>query len=310
MSELVLVLGLLGVFAAVLVGTMSLQAVYAGRRRVLDLLHSQVVDVPDLRQGELSQPFFDRVVVHLLGELGQLAKRVTPIGMRQRIARQLVLAGNTGKLDADKVAATKLFGAIGGAIAGLVLSRFAGVSGMLSLAAVVFGALVLYLLPGAGLGQRAIRRQDEIRRALPDTMDLLTISVEAGLGFDAALDHVRRNVPGALSDEFGRFLQELQLGMGRVDAFRSLADRTNVEELKGFVLAMVQADIFGVSIGKVLRAQAKELRIRRRQRAEEQAMKMPVKLLFPLILGILPSMFVVIAGPGVIRIIDVFSGHF
>jgi tight adherence protein C len=309
MSELVFGLGLVGIFAAVVVGMMTMQAAYAGRRRVVDLLQSQVVQVPDMRQNELSQPFFDRVVLHLLGELGQFAKRVTPIGMRQRIARQLVLAGNTGKLDADKVAATKLFGAIGGGVAGLVLSRMAGLSGVLSIAAIAFGALVLYLLPGAGLGQRAIRRQDEIRRALPDTMDLLTISVEAGLGFDAAVDHVRRNVPGPLSDEFGRFLQELQLGVGRVDAFRSLADRTNVEELKGFVLAMIQADIFGVSIGKVLRAQAKELRIRRRQRAEEQAMKMPVKLLFPLILGILPSMFVVIAGPGIIRIIDVFSGH-
>ena len=139
-------------------------------------------------------------------------------------------------------------------------------------------------------------------------MDLLTISVEAGLGFDAALAHVRRNVPGPLSDEFARMLQEMQLGVSRVDAFRHLSDRTDVDELRAFVLAMIQADVFGVSIAKVLRAQAKELRVKRRQRAEEKAQKLPVKLLFPLLFGILPSMFVVIVGPGVIRMLHSFLG--
>jgi tight adherence protein C len=143
---------------------------------------------------------------------------------------------------------------------------------------------------------------------MPDTMDLLTISVEAGLGFDAALAHVRKKVPGPLSDEIGRMLHEMQLGVARVEAFRHLADRTDVEELKAFVLSMVQADTFGISVGKVLRAQAKELRMKRRQRAEEAAMKVPVKMLFPLIFCILPAMFIVMIGPGVIRIMRAFSG--
>jgi tight adherence protein C len=143
---------------------------------------------------------------------------------------------------------------------------------------------------------------------MPDTMDLLTISVEAGLSFDAALAHVRKNVPGPLSDEIGRMLHEMQLGVSRVEAFRHLADRTDVEELKAFVLSMVQADTFGISVGKVLRAQAKELRMKRRQRAEEAAMKVPVKMLFPLIFCILPAMFIVMVGPGVIRIMRAFSG--
>src|SRR5206468_12262484 len=136
---------------------------------------------------------------------------------------------------------------------------------------------------GADPCQITCNSQEATRRPRPDTMDLLTIAVEAGLGYDAALAHVRRNVPGPLSDEIGRMLQEIQLGVPRVDAFRDLAARTDVEELRAFVLAMVQADTFGISIAKVLRAQSKELRMKRRQRAEEKAQKVPVKLLFPLI---------------------------
>jgi tight adherence protein C len=160
------------------------------------------------------------------------------------------------------------------------------------------------------LTQKALNRQEAIRRALPDTLDLLTISVEAGLGFDAALAHVQRKIPGALSDEIGRTLHELQLGVARKEALRNLSARNDVEELKGLVVAMVQADEFGVSVAKVLRAQSRELRIRRRQRAEEKAMKVPVKLLVPVIVGFLPAIFVAIAGPGIIRLVQAFSGSY
>jgi tight adherence protein C len=281
----------------------------AERRRTLDILQASVTEVPNMRAQELSQPMLERIFVPLVEGLGRFAKRVTPIGMRDRIARQLVLSGSPEALNPDKVAAAKLFGAIGGAVFGLVIGLVAGWSAVITLGAMALGGAIFYLIPGAGLGQRAIRRQETIRKALPDTMDLLTISVEAGLGFDAALAHVRRNVPGPLSDEIGRFLQEIQLGISRQEALRNLAERTDVDELKGFVLAMIQADQFGISVGKVLRAQSKELRVRRRQRAEEAAIKVPVKLLFPLILGILPAIFIVIAGPGVIRLIHSFLGH-
>jgi tight adherence protein C len=140
-------------------------------------------------------------------------------------------------------------------------------------------------------------------------LDLLTISVEAGLGFDAALLHVRNSTRGALSEEIGRMLHEMQLGVSRVEAFRHLSERTSVDELKGFVLAMIQADVFGVSISKVLRTQATEMRVRRRQRAEENALKMPVKLLFPLLLCFLPALFVVLLAPGVIRALDMLFGE-
>jgi tight adherence protein C len=141
---------------------------------------------------------------------------------------------------------------------------------------------------------------------MPDTIDLLTIAVEAGLGFDAALAHVRRRVPGPLSDEIGRMLQEIQLGVSRPDALRNLAARTDVDELRAFTLAMVQADQYGISIANVLRSQSKELRVKRRQRAEEKAQKVPTKLLFPLIFCILPAMFIVLLGPGAIKVINSF----
>jgi tight adherence protein C len=306
MSSLYLPLGLLGLFAAIVMGGVVLDAWLVQGRRSVELLRAQVGEIPNLRQQELSQPFLQRVLVPSVNSLGRAAKRITPLGMRQRIARKLILAGSPAGWDAEKVAATKVFGALGGGVLGVALGSLAGLSVNMTVWAAIFLAAFGYLLPGAGLGQKAIARQETLRRALPDTMDLLTISVEAGLGFDAAVAHVRKNVPGPLSDELGRMLQEMQLGVSRIDALRSLADRTDVDELNGFVLAMIQADIFGVSIAKVLRAQSKELRTKRRQLAEERAMKVPVKLLFPLIFCILPAMFVVVVGPGVIRLIRTF----
>ncbi len=306
MSSVYLAVALLGTFGAVVLGGVALVGVSASRRRAVEVLRSQVPEMTDVRKIEMTRPFTERAVAPFIGALGDFAKRVTPVGMRERIARQLVLGGSPEGLDANKVAAMKIFGAAGGAVLGVALALLAGTPRGLAIVAACFLGVFGYLLPGAGVGQRAIHRQEAILRALPDTMDLLTISVEAGLGFDAALAYVRKNVPGALSDEFGRMLQEMQIGVSRSDALRHLADRSDVEELKGFVLAMVQADAFGISIAKVLRAQAQELRIRRRQRAEEKAQKVAVKLLFPLIIGFLPSLFIVILGPAAIRLLHTF----
>lgn len=310
MSSLFLPLGLAGTFGAIVLLGVALEAWMAGRRRSVEVLQAQVGEVSvNLRDREMAQPFMDRVLAPFVSRLGALAKRVTPVGMRDRIARQLVLAGNPPGMSAERVAAMKVFGVMGGAILGLVLGSLFGFSRNLSIGTSVFTALFFYLIPGAGLGQKAIARQERIRRELPDTMDLLTISVEAGLSFDAALAHVRRRVPGSLSDEIGRMLQEMQLGVSRADALRQLADRTDVDELKAFVLAMIQADIFGISVAKVLRSQARDLRMKRRQRAEEKAMKVPIKLLFPLIFCILPAMFVVLLGPGVILVMRTLFGY-
>jgi tight adherence protein C len=301
MSELYLNLGLVGIFGGVVTGILVARALVLERRRAVEVLRSQTIEMPDVRQQTLNQPFTERALLPLVTGMGQLARRLTPIGMRDRIARLLVLGGNP-PTDADKIAAMKVFGGVGSAIGAIALGTLAGLSGLMLLGATIVAALFAYLLPGGGIRQRALNRQEAIRRALPDTMDLLTISVEAGLGFDAALAHVRRNVKGPLSVEIGRMLQELQLGASRTEVFRALGDRSDVQELKAFSLAMVQADAFGISVSKVLRSQAADLRIRRRQRAEEKALKVPVKLLVPVIAGFLPAMFVVIVGPGVIQL--------
>jgi len=166
-----------------------------------------------------------------------------------------------------------------------------------------------FFAPNLTIYQLGYNRREQIRRELPDAMDLLTISVEAGLAFDAALSQVARNTSGPLAEEFFRVLQEMQIGLGRVDAMRALGDRSDLPELRGFVTAMVQADAFGIPIASVLRVQAKDMRTKRRQRAEEIAQKVPVKILFPLIFCILPSLFIVILGPAAITIFHSFSGR-
>jgi tight adherence protein C len=304
MSSLYLALAMFGTFAAVLVVGVAVDAASAGRRRIIEILRAQVPEV-DVRRQELAAPFLDRAFVPVVAKIGSAIRRVTPIGMRERIARKLVLAGDAPEL-ADKMAAFKVIGLGCGAVLAYALAALAGLAAVLQIAAPFLGGAMGYLVPAGGIGQRALNRQEAIQRAMPDTIDLLTIAVEAGLGFDAALAHVRRRVPGPLSDEIGRMLQEIQLGVSRPDALRNLAARTDVEELRAFTLAMVQADQYGISIANVLRAQSKELRVKRRQRAEEKAQKVPTKLLFPLIFCILPAMFIALLGPGAIKLINSF----
>jgi tight adherence protein C len=152
-----------------------------------------------------------------------------------------------------------------------------------------------------------MKRQDELRRGLADALDMLTVCVEAGQGFDAALMQVARSADGPIAGEFARVLSEIQIGKSRGEAFSSLAARTTVPEAKNFVSALVQADRLGLPIGNVLREQSSQMRLVRRQLAEEKAQKVPVKILFPMLLCIFPALFIVIIGPGVIRIIDTFS---
>jgi tight adherence protein C len=147
-----------------------------------------------------------------------------------------------------------------------------------------------------------------IKKALPNALDLLSVSVEAGMGFDIALARVANNVGGPLGEEFKKMLQDLQLGLSRKEAFQNLNKRTDVPELSSFIVAMTQAEIFGISIGKVLKVQASEIRTKRRQRAEEEGVKAPVKLVFPLILCLFPALMTVILGPAIIRVLDALIG--
>ena len=261
---------------------------------------------PDPLRKEFDRPFGERVVSPFFQRLTALGRRFTPKDQSARLRRRLDLAGNPPGWDTDRILAFKMLGfLIGGVVGVLVPLLFGNV-----LAAIVFGiggAIFGLFLPNIILYQAAFNRSERIQRELPDALDLLVISVEAGLGFDAALAQVARNTSGPLAEEFFRVLQEMQLGTGRSDAMRALADRTDVGDLRGFITAMVQADSFGIPIANVLRIQSREMRIRRSQRAEETAQKVPVKILFPLIFCIMPSLFIVILGPAAIQIINSFT---
>ncbi|MCW2759465.1 MAG: type secretion system family protein, partial [Nocardioidaceae bacterium] len=190
----------------------------------------------------------------------------------------------------------------------LLLMLGMGLSLVVGMVFVVGLSVAGYMAPNFYLHQKTYDRSETMRRALPDAIDLLTISVESGLGFDSAVSQVARNTEGPLAEEFSRLLQEMQIGKARAEALRSLAERTSLPDLRQFVSAMVQADAFGIPIGQVLRVQSSEIRVKRRQWAEEAAQKVPVKILVPLIFCILPCLFIAVLGPAGISIMASFSG--
>ena len=307
MSEIWLLVAVACVFSAVLLVGFALDQSATERKRAVRLLETQIGSGPaaettNLRERQMSQSFGQRVLVPFVGGAGRVAKKVTPLDARNRVANKLMLAGSPPGWDAERVIAFKVIGAGGGFVLSLFAAGAMDASGLKFFLVVGLLTIVGFLLPDTLLSRKVEERQHEILRTLSDTLDLLTISVEAGLSLNAAIAQVVQNVPGVLSSEFARMLQEIQLGVPRTDAFRHLAERTDVEELNAFALAMIQADVFGVSIAGVLRTQAAQLRIKRRQRAEARAQQTPVKITFPLILCILPALFIVIVGPGAIRI--------
>jgi tight adherence protein C len=311
MSDMWLPIALVGTFSAV----SSLVLVIAraqAKRRPVEILESQVEPMPvtNMREAELVRPFGERAMKPMLTTVAHAGRRVTPLDVRKRLARKILLAGSPDGWDADRFAAGKVAGLVIGVLFGVFLAHAGNLHGLKQIIVIAVFTAGGYFAPDSMVTRAAEKRQKAIQRALPDTLDLLTISVEAGLGFDAALAQVVEHVRGPLSEEIARMLQEIQLGKARTDAMRDLAERSSVEELTGFVLSVIQADVFGVSVSSVLRAQSKELRTRRRQRAERTAMKIPVKILFPTIFCVFPALFVVILGPGVIRIMHNFSGVF
>jgi tight adherence protein C len=296
-------LALFLVFAAI--GGLTKERAGVGRSiAVLEALTS----APDEMKGELDSSFTERVLFPLLSRTQSMGRRLTPEDASERIREKLELAGNPFGWTVERVMAGKVVGFAAALVVSLTLALIMGLSFLTTLGFVVIVSLVGYMAPNMYLYQQTFDRSEKLQRALPDAIDLLTISVESGLGFDAACAQVARNTEGPLSEEFARMLQEMQIGRGRSEALRSLAERTNLPDLRSFVSAMVQADAFGIPVGQVLRVQSSEIRVKRRQWAEEMAQKVPVKILVPLIFCILPCLFIAVLGPAGISIMNSFSG--
>jgi tight adherence protein C len=310
-DSLILLLGLAGIFLSVVVVISTVGAITTERQQVGRSLAAvrAIRALPNPTQQELSKPFAERVVAPGMARLSRIGRRFTPRDQVGRIRHRLELAGNPPTWDVDRVVAFKMLGLLAGGALGLLLPLVLGSGPLPVVGFATLFAVAGYFAPNAGLYQMGYNRREQMRRELPDALDLLTISVEAGLAFDAALSQVARNTTGPLAEEFFRVLQEMQIGLGRSEAMRGLGERTDLAELRAFVTSMVQADAFGIPIAHVLRVQAKEMRIKRTQRAEELAQKVPVKILFPLIFCILPSLFIVILGPAVIKIAGSFGSH-
>jgi len=260
----------------------------------------------NLEELELQQPFIERTLRPLMAVQSGRMQRMTSTSFSDTTERRLALAGNPGDMRVADWLGIKAIGAIVGAILFFLLFFVVGILGLppvISLGMIAVGGLFGYIIPEFWLGRRVRARQHAILLMIPDALDLLTISVRAGLGFDAALAKVVEKLQGPLSDEFRRALAEVRVGKARREALRDIVPRTEVVPLTNFIGAIIQAEQLGVSISKVLQVQSEQLRIERRQRAEEMAAKAPIKMLFPLVGCIFPSLFIVILGPAIILIV-------
>lgn len=267
---------------------------------------SQRGETVDLEKLELSRPFTERVVYPMARKLGEIAIRFTPQNWLMDISKKLELAGSPASLDPTMFLATQFIAMV--VFGGLIVLVFTmgqtrWPTGRITLIAFLFG-LLGFFFPQLWLRSKISKRQKNIRRAMPDALDLLTICVEAGLGFDAAMAKVSEKWQTDLSLAFSRVIQEIQLGKLRREALRDMAERIGISEMSSFVAAVIQSESLGVSMAKVLRIQSDQMRIKRRQLAEEEAHKAPIKMLIPMALLIFPSLLIILLVPAAIRIMD------
>lgn len=257
--------------------------------------------------GEFNEPLFTRVVAPALDNISKTVLKITPKEIVGALEKKIQLAGAPFKLSVKGWINIQVILVFCLPFSSAVIGYYKN-SPFRSILLIIIAEIgVGLLLPNLVLSQKAAERQKKIQNSMPDVMDLLTVSVEAGLGFDGALAKVIDKMPGPLSKEFENALQEIKIGKPKKDALRDMADRIGVMDISTFVTSIIQADQFGVSIGNVLRIQSEQMRQKRRQRAQEKAMKAPIKMLFPIILFIFPTIFSVLLGPVIIRVIDVFS---
>ncbi len=306
---MVFVLGVVMVLMAVLVLGMAVGDAKPARGvgRSIAALEA-LAQAPDELKADLDRPFADRVLDPLQKRALALGRRLSGADSAERVRRKLDRAGNPRDWSIDRVISAKVIGAVALAVVGPAVAMLLGMGLSIIAVALLAGLVVGFFVPDLYLYQQAYERSERVQRELADAIDLMTISVESGLGFDAAVQQVARNTEGPLAEEFARVLREMQLGMGRSEALRALSDRTGVDDLKSFVSAMVQADSFGIPIAQVLRVQSTEMRVKRRQRAETKAQQVPVKITVPLIFCILPCLFVAVLGPAALSIMDNLGG--
>ncbi len=304
----ILVLGIAG--ALIYVGQrMPTQDVDTFSERLNEF--SQSGEAVSLDQIELSQPFAERVIYPLLRRFGEMSSRNTPQNVLMETSRKIELAGKAGFVDAPMFLASRfvIAGVLG--VGTFLACTFTILAQPLSRALLysMIGLAIGYFFPQLWLDEQIKKRQLEVRKAMPDALDLLTICVEAGLGFDAAMSNVAKKWENELSMAFARTIREIQLGKVRRDALKSMADRIELAEMSSFVAAIIQSEQLGVSMAKVLRIQAEQMRMRRRQYAEELAHQAPVKMLLPMVGFIFPSIFIVLMTPAILQIMKVNFGR-
>jgi tight adherence protein C len=255
------------------------------------------------KPGSQNASIIEKNFVPLIKKALGVVRKILPANLTESVRLRVELAGIQDTLRLDIFLAIKFFLPFILLFTWIFMILFLKVSPLVRIGVALLVPLT-YMLPDYYLKNKISKKQQDVRKSLPNALDLLTISVEAGLGFDQALYKVSSNCKGALGEEFKRTLKEMEIGVARKDALRNLSKRTDVPELNTFIFSIIQADIFGISIGKVLRIQAGEMRVKRKQAAEEKGMKAPVKLIFPTILFLFPALMVIILGPAAINIIN------
>lgn len=275
------------------------------RLKALDGLTNSSAQVNE----ELSKPFIQRVMAPLSRELVGVLTRLTPKSVREKVEASLFMSGGFGGMGPDEFLLLCIFLAVSFPAIAVFLFSFSKISAVKLMLIGGVTAIIGAFLPLFLLNRKIQARKVSIQRELPDVLDLLTVSVEAGLGFDGALAKLSEKMKGSLVEEFTRVLQEIRIGVTRHDALRAMGARCHVADLSLFTTSLVQADQLGVSIGNVLRVQSVGMRDKRRQRAEEQAMKAPIKMMVPMVLFIFPTIFIVLLGPAIIRIFSTFGNR-
>jgi len=292
------------VFLLVLASGLLIAAKKSPRSTVISRLsHYHITE----KEEQVMPSFFNRVIKRIIRKIASVAEKFSPKSVVESTRHELELAGVLERIGINVFWTVKFLFPVGFLFIFILLSIFFNLPLIVSMILLVLTPLS-YFIPDVYLRNRIKNRQEEIRKSLPNALDMLTITIEAGMGFDLALSRIVSNIKGPLGEVFNKVLKEMDVGLSRREAFQNLTKRTNVTDLDTFIAAVNQSEVLGISISKTLRIQASEMRTRRRHRAEEAGIKAPVKLVFPLIFCLLPSIMVVIIGPALIKIYESILG--